>query len=49
MPKKKTILAVDDVYDYRTQTDESHFPYDRRLNKPVKSDLLLKTVRDILG
>jgi hypothetical protein len=47
MPEKKTILAVDDVYDDRTQIDKSYFPYDRWLNKPVKADLLLNTVREI--
>jgi CheY-like chemotaxis protein len=43
------MTSVDQVYDYRTQIDESHFPYNRWLNKPVEADVLLKTVREILG
>jgi CheY-like chemotaxis protein len=43
------MTSVDSVYDYRSQIDESYFPYDRWLNKPVKADLLLKTVREIIG
>jgi CheY-like chemotaxis protein len=42
------MTSVDQVYDYRTQIDESFFRYDRWLNKPVKPDILLKTVREIL-
>lgn len=42
------MTSVNDVYNYRTQIEESFFPYDRWLDKPVKADVLLKTVKEIL-
>jgi len=43
------MTSVNDVYDYRSQIDESFFPHDRWLDKPVKPDVLLRTVREVLG
>lgn len=43
------MTSVNEVYDYRKQIDESFFPYDRWLDKPVKPDLLLKNVREMLA
>jgi CheY-like chemotaxis protein len=43
------MTSVNDVYDYRTQIEESFFTYDRWLEKPVVADALLKTIREILG
>lgn len=43
------LTNVTEVYDYRTQVDESFFPHDRWLDKPVKPEVLMKTVRDVLG
>ena len=43
------LTSVTDVYDYRSQIEEAFFPHDRWLDKPVKAEVLLKTVRDLLG
>ncbi len=43
------MTSVNDVYDYRSQIEESFFPHDRWLNKPVKAEVLLKTLREVLG
>ena len=43
------MTSVNDVYDYRSQIEESFFPHDRWLDKPVKPEVLLQTVREILG
>jgi CheY-like chemotaxis protein len=44
-----TMTSVSDVYDYRSQIDESFYEHDRWLDKPVKADVLLKTVQEIIG
>ena len=43
------MTSVNDVYDYRSQIEASFYPHDRWLDKPVKSDVLLKAVREMLG
>lgn len=43
------MTSVNEVYDYRSQVEESFFPHDRWLDKPVKPAVLLQTVREILG
>jgi len=43
------MTSVNDVYDYRTQIEESFFPHDRWLDKPVEPEVLLKTIRETLG
>jgi len=43
------MTSVNDVYDYRSQIEESFFPHDRWLDKPVKAEVLLKTLREVLG
>lgn len=43
------MTSVNDVYDYRSQIEESFFPHDRWLDKPVKPEVLLTTVREVLG
>jgi putative two-component system response regulator len=43
------IARVNEIYDYRSQIDASHFNHDRWLDKPVKPDVLLQTVREVLG
>ena len=43
------MTSVNDVYDYRSQIEESFFPHDRWLDKPVKPEVLLKTLREVLG
>jgi CheY-like chemotaxis protein len=43
------MTSVNDVYDYRSQIEASFYAHDRWLDKPVKKDVLLKTVREVLG
>ena len=43
------MTSVNEVYDYRSQVEASFFDHDRWLEKPVKPDMLLKTVREIAG
>jgi len=43
------MTSVNDVYDYRTQIEESFFPHDRWLDKPVQPEALLKNIREVLG
>jgi hypothetical protein len=43
------MTSVSEVYDYRTQIEASFFPHDRWPEKPVKAEVLLKTVREVLG
>ena len=42
------MTSVNEVYDYRSQIEESFFPHDRWLDKPVKPEVLLKTLQDVL-
>jgi CheY-like chemotaxis protein len=41
------MTSVSEVYDYRTQIEASFYPHDRWLDKPVKADVLLKTIREV--
>jgi putative two-component system response regulator len=43
------MTSVNDVYDYRSQIEASFYEHDRWLDKPVKSDILLKTIREVIG
>jgi CheY-like chemotaxis protein len=43
------MTSVTEVYDYRSQVEASFYPHDQWLEKPVKADVLLKTVREVLG
>ena len=43
------MTSVNDVYDYRSQIEASFFPHDRWLDKPVQPEILLRTIREILG
>jgi CheY-like chemotaxis protein len=43
------MTSVNEVYDYRSQIEESFYAYDRWLDKPVKPETLLQTVREVLG
>jgi CheY-like chemotaxis protein len=43
------MTSVHEVYDYRSQVEASFYDHDRWLDKPVSPDVLLKTVRDIIG
>jgi|WetSurMetagenome_2_1015567.scaffolds.fasta_scaffold78458_1 CheY-like chemotaxis protein len=54
MPTAKHIpvimmTSVNDVYDYRSQIEASFYAHDRWLDKPVKADVLLKTIQEIIG
>jgi CheY-like chemotaxis protein len=42
------LTSVNQSYDYRSQVDDSYFPRDRWLDKPVKPEVLLKTVGEVL-
>ncbi len=42
------LTSVNQVYDYRTQIEPSFFPHERWIDKPVKPDVLLNTVRGVL-
>jgi putative two-component system response regulator len=43
------MTSVNEVYDYRSQIEASFYDHDRWLDKPVAPDVLLKTVREIIG
>jgi putative two-component system response regulator len=43
------LTSVNDVYDYRSQIEESFYDHDRWLDKPVKPDVLLEAVRGALA
>jgi CheY-like chemotaxis protein len=43
------MTSVNEVYDYKSQIEESFYPHDRWMDKPVKPDVLLRTVRDMIG
>jgi two-component system, cell cycle response regulator len=43
------MTSVNEVYDYRSQVEASFYEHDRWLDKPVKADVLLKTVQEIIG
>ncbi|MFC1572272.1 two-component system response regulator [Candidatus Eisenbacteria bacterium] len=41
------LTGVDQVYDYRMEMDESFFPHDRFLEKPVTPEKLLQVLKEI--
>ncbi len=43
------MTSVHEVYDYRSQIEASFYNHDRWLDKPVKAEVLLKTVSEIIG
>ena len=43
------MTSVNEVYDYRSQIEESFFPHDRWLDKPVAPEVLLRSIREVLG
>jgi len=42
------MTSVSEVYDFRTQIEASFYAHDRWIDKPVKPDVLLKTIREIV-
>ncbi len=42
------LTCVNMTYDYRDQVRADYFPHDRWLDKPVKPEVLLKTVKKLL-
>jgi CheY-like chemotaxis protein len=42
------LTSVNEHFDYRTQIDESFYPNDRWLDKPVKADVLLQEIRNLI-
>jgi CheY-like chemotaxis protein len=52
-PKMKSIpiimlTSVNDHYDYRSQIDESYFPNDKWLNKPVDPNVLMQEIKKLV-
>lgn len=43
------LTSVNDVYDYRSQIEESFYAHDRWMDKPVKPEVLLRTIREMIG
>jgi CheY-like chemotaxis protein len=43
------MTSVSEVYDYRTQIEASFYDHDRWMDKPVNPEILLKTVRELIG
>jgi CheY-like chemotaxis protein len=43
------LTSVNQHFDYTTQIDDSYFPRDRWLDKPVKPEVLLKTVQELIA
>jgi CheY-like chemotaxis protein len=43
------MTSVHEVYDYRSQIEASFYDHDRWLDKPVKADVLLKTIQEVVG
>ena len=42
------LTNVTEHYDYRTQIDESYFPNDKWLDKPVDPKVLLQEIKDLV-
>lgn len=42
------LTAVNQHYDYRTQVGEDFFPFDKWLDKPVKSEKLLEEIKSLI-
>jgi len=43
------VTSVTEHFDYRTQIDESFFPNDKWLDKPVDPNVLLQEIRKLVG
>jgi CheY-like chemotaxis protein len=43
------VTSVNEHFDYRTQVDESFFPNDRWLDKPVDANVLLGEIKRLVG
>jgi CheY-like chemotaxis protein len=43
------LTSVNKSFDYRSQVDESYFPHDVWIDKPVKANKLLKEVAKLLA
>jgi len=43
------VTSVNKHFDYRTQIDESFFPNDKWLDKPVDPNLLLQEIKKLVG
>jgi CheY-like chemotaxis protein len=42
------LTSVNEHFDYRSQIDESFYPNDKWLDKPVKADVLLQEIRNLI-
>ena len=42
------LTSVNEHFDYRTQIDESFYPNDKWLDKPVKPDVLLQEIKKLI-
>ncbi len=42
------LTGVNQYYDYSTQVEEGYFPYDKWLNKPIKSEKLLEEIKSLI-
>jgi CheY-like chemotaxis protein len=42
------LTGVNQYYDYSTQVEEGYFPYDKWLNKPIKSEKLLEEIKNLI-
>jgi CheY-like chemotaxis protein len=43
------LTSVNEHFDYRTQIDESFFPNDKWLDKPVDPNILLQEIKRLVG
>jgi two-component system, OmpR family, phosphate regulon sensor histidine kinase PhoR len=43
------VTSVNEHFDYRTQIDESYFPNDKWLDKPVDPNILLREIKRLVG
>ena len=42
------LTAVDEVYNYRMEIEESYVPYDRYLEKPIEPEHLLTVIDEVI-
>lgn len=42
------LTAVDEVYNFRMEVEQSYVPYDRYLEKPVEPEHLLEVIAEVL-
>ncbi|MCP4201480.1 MAG: response regulator [bacterium] len=43
------LTAVDQVYDFRMEVQDSYVPHDRYLEKPVAPETMLEVIEDVLA